>query len=911
MFRERILEREGEWVRVGVERRKPFPERTPVRQKREPSRWTSRYPESGYRSRATAKIVEICEKDTFSCFFRNFPEGSSLDTLRKTFSRVEKVIDIFCPKKRDNRGLSFGFVRFMDRATIEKEKLMADLNNLWIGSYKIRVSSPRFKREQARKATTQYNRFEANKNLRNPEVSYRDVIARKSREGSTRDMQAKKGGEDYPRELTMKTKEEEVKTKAFKFEATKEEKQWLEGCFIGLIKEDFSWEYYGEEIRSESGKNLILRYMGDNVVIINHSEKKDTKETIYELDEWISHWFVWCRPWMEKDVCHRRKVWTRWYGIPAQAWTPRFFKLVSANVGSFVKLDAISESKKRLDVARVLISVPFLNDVNQTFDVDIEGRIFRIRIVEEFDWSQDAIEVEKQGYQSGDEDDSYWSDESTDSFMQSLAYATEHGFSERTSGGDEAQSFPATGGEADSCAVKIDGCSKRGVADTMNVLTTIPDEEKSSTCTGSGKSSPRKGGDAASENFAHVSGNINYGSGNIDNENGPHHSLNENFRIQGCASVSGYSQDLNKSNLESIEVGLIDDLGLHLNNKTIPLENPTTIDPYHHDNLGSESTGTQNNTNNISATSMEQHTGVDGPNQTQMVKEPVEGIGVCSNRRKSTSRTIRSCNRKMDGAKWSNFVEDLRSEEDGEITEKIKNKQKLGKGKQKKRNDWINSEASDTWALGKKLGLKSGVSDKKMVEAMLTYNIRGLGSRAKRREIRESIARYDIDFCCIQESKMEIVDDFACRAIWGRGNYNWSFKPSVGRSGGIISIWNSDKFICSSSWFMEGAVVVNGYWTSDDSHCMIINVYAPCLLSEREELWDRILSVINQSQSDRQLRGVEETQSQTEGTGKVLTTLLVHRDYWIYHFMVGLSHGIDQMVPARVGWIEFSSVALG
>ncbi|KAL8530892.1 hypothetical protein ACS0TY_007790 [Phlomoides rotata] len=50
---------------------------------------------------------------------------------------------------------------------------------------------------------------------------------------------------------------------------------------------------------------------------------------------------------------------------------------------------------------------------------------------------------------------------------------------------------------------------------------------------------------------------------------------------------------------------------------------------------------------------------------------------------------------------------------------------------------------------------------------MLTYNIRGLGSRAKMREIRELIMRYDIDFCCIQESKLEVVDAFVCRAILG------------------------------------------------------------------------------------------------------------------------------------------------
>ncbi|KAL8504197.1 hypothetical protein ACS0TY_022799 [Phlomoides rotata] len=354
MSRERIFERGGEWVRVGVDRRNPSSECIPARQKREPSRWTSSYSETGYRSRATAKIVELHEKDTFTCFFRNFPEGSSMDTLRKTFGRVEKVIDIFCPKKRDKREMHFGFVRFLDRATIDKEKLMEDLNNLWIGSYKIRVNPPRFKREQTRTASVQHNVFEANRNLRIPEVSFRDVIGKKSYEGPSQGVHANKGGVDYPRGIT-------VKTKVFKFKATKEDKQWLEGCFIGLIKEDFSWESYGEETRSESGKSLTLRYMGDNVVIINHSEEKDMKETILELDEWISHWFEWCRPWMERDVCHRRKVWTRWYGVPAHAWTPRFFKLASVNVGSFVKMDAISESKRRLDVARILISVPFLN----------------------------------------------------------------------------------------------------------------------------------------------------------------------------------------------------------------------------------------------------------------------------------------------------------------------------------------------------------------------------------------------------------------------------------------------------------------------------------------------------------------------------------------------------------------------
>ncbi|KAL8531571.1 hypothetical protein ACS0TY_008244 [Phlomoides rotata] len=114
---------------------------------------------------------------------------------------------------------------------------------------------------------------------------------------------------------------------------------------------------------------------------------------------------------------------------------------------------------------------------------------------------------------------------------------------------------------------------------------------------------------------------------------------------------------------------------------------------------------------------------------------------------------------------------------------------------------------------------------------MISYNIRRLGSGVKKRE----------------ESKLEVVDDITYQSLWGEGNVGWAFKKSEGRSEGIISLWDADKFPCLSSWDMNGVLVVNGLWSQDGSACCIINVYAPCNLVKRLELWDRIHTMINQN----------------------------------------------------------------
>ena len=81
-------------------------------------------------------------------------------------------------------------------------------------------------------------------------------------------------------------------------------------------------------------------------------------------------------------------------------------------------------------------------------------------------------------------------------------------------------------------------------------------------------------------------------------------------------------------------------------------------------------------------------------------------------------------------------------------------------------------------------GVRGGVFIMKMV----SYNTRGLGAVEKKRAIRKLCLEKRLNILCIQESKLEVVDIDLIRFLWGSDVVNFSFQPSVGASGGIITM---------------------------------------------------------------------------------------------------------------------------
>lgn len=132
---------------------------------------------------------------------------------------------------------------------------------------------------------------------------------------------------------------------------------------------------------------------------------------------------------------------------------------------------------------------------------------------------------------------------------------------------------------------------------------------------------------------------------------------------------------------------------------------------------------------------------------------------------------------------------------------------------------------------------------------ILSYNVRGLGKKAKRREIRELLRKHRIDFCCIQETKMSNIGERFCKSVWGDQNIGWAAMDAEGSSGGILSIWNDNIFSLTSSWFTRGVLITNGFLREDGQQVCVLNIYAPCSASEKKRLWDVVTNIISQQSS--------------------------------------------------------------
>lgn len=50
---------------------------------------------------------------------------------------------------------------------------------------------------------------------------------------------------------------------------------------------------------------------------------------------------------------------------------------------------------------------------------------------------------------------------------------------------------------------------------------------------------------------------------------------------------------------------------------------------------------------------------------------------------------------------------------------------------------------------------------------IVSMNIRGLGDREKRTVVRDLISKERVDFICIQETKLEFMDDRMACLLWG------------------------------------------------------------------------------------------------------------------------------------------------
>lgn len=309
-------------------------------------------------------------KPVVTFLFWNFSEGWWPENMRSRFNEIAKVVDLFIPSKRNKKGERFGFVRFKEN--IDTGVVEESLNKIWIGSFKLRAKKASFDRggQAPKQKNSKYPggttiSFPA---FREPNRSFAEVT-KKTKGGLPTNGESRKV--------------ESENWKGFSFSTSDNEKEWLNNCMIGCLKKDLVWMLDGDRIQEELGADIELSYLGGDRVLLKPNNVEDVRFFMNEQQNRLERWFSDISEWNNNKVDNNRVVWTIWFGVPLEAWTPRFFNLLSTKMGSIVRIDEDTLSHHNLQFVRILIKTPYVEIPREPLQVMIDGKLHNIIIKEE------------------------------------------------------------------------------------------------------------------------------------------------------------------------------------------------------------------------------------------------------------------------------------------------------------------------------------------------------------------------------------------------------------------------------------------------------------------------------------------------------------------------------------------------
>lgn len=110
---------------------------------------------------------------------------------------------------------------------------------------------------------------------------------------------------------------------------------------------------------------------------------------------------------------------------------------------------------------------------------------------------------------------------------------------------------------------------------------------------------------------------------------------------------------------------------------------------------------------------------------------------------------------------------------------------------------------------------------------VLCWNVRGLNSDGKWNSIRDKIIETACDVLCLQETKKDFFDTQFIKNICPPQFDSFLYVPSVGASGGIITIWKSSLLDGTLAFQHDFALSVNFTSKFTDDDWLLTNVYGP------------------------------------------------------------------------------------
>lgn len=123
---------------------------------------------------------------------------------------------------------------------------------------------------------------------------------------------------------------------------------------------------------------------------------------------------------------------------------------------------------------------------------------------------------------------------------------------------------------------------------------------------------------------------------------------------------------------------------------------------------------------------------------------------------------------------------------------------------------------------------------------LLSWNVRGLGGFENRQEVRALVKEKALWILCLQETKLQLCDDRVCSSIWEGQSKAFSFRPSQGASGGLLTVWDVSEVEVWSTASFDHVLSTHGRFIKSNEEFFLFNVYAPCDYGAHQLLWDTL-----------------------------------------------------------------------
>ncbi|MFS7973280.1 putative RNA-directed DNA polymerase [Helianthus anomalus] len=154
-------------------------------------------------------------------------------------------------------------------------------------------------------------------------------------------------------------------------------------------------------------------------------------------------------------------------------------------------------------------------------------------------------------------------------------------------------------------------------------------------------------------------------------------------------------------------------------------------------------------------------------------------------------------------------------------------------------NDAFEKEVEETVKYGEALGINLdnfGNQVRKLVKGDLENTRSPIWVRALKKDTKFS-------FLAIQETHRSGLDKDFCHKFWGRNQLEMASADAIGRSGGVVSMWDPGVFSAEEILVGPSFVLTSGIIQGIQEIVNILNVYAPNDPAMRRNFWSEIISL--------------------------------------------------------------------